>query len=439
MVLPVLVAADLALLLSAHICRGASTEVAGQAPFGALKPHTASDDNLFSAIKRLSQAHAWAFVFIVAVMSGIWPYVKLLGTAVAVQLAHSGVVARRKSILALRLIEVLGKYSFADIFLICLNSVIFNIKGGPYRIILVGKLEVDMRMQLKYATLALVFAITISTFLTHWAAHELTRQELLLEECDDDDDLFSESGLEQRRPLLGEEGSWGEGEHGPEEAHTAWITACALLAPLIGAVALVSGARTPMLSIYRGGFLGNLIRPMEDQVLQLSPVSVANMMLSNAENRPDVSYVHTMVVMFVLLTTVAPFLELLFLAATSLSAAVGRRRAAGVARMCADWLHSFDCVDVLMIVVLITLIDLHTVVEFNVGSECKPFADIMNNRKLLTLAGIGFAASPSCFEPVPQLQEGFGVLMVAVALRSISWRLADRLLQPKDAECGDLL
>merc|ERR1719482_1458375 len=78
--LPVLVFADLCLLLAAHMSIGATTEVDGTAPLGTLQPHTASSDNLPSAVYRLARAKAWLMVVVVALLSGLWPYLKLLGT-----------------------------------------------------------------------------------------------------------------------------------------------------------------------------------------------------------------------------------------------------------------------------------------------------------------------------------------------------------------------
>jgi len=76
-----------------------------------------------------------------------------------------------------------------------------------------------------------------------------------------------------------------------------------------------------------------------------------------------------------------------------------------------------------MIVMVISVYELHTVVKFNIGSECKPFESMMQNKAILTIAGIGFAADDTCFEPKSELQVGFWLALVAVLLRCATWRV----------------
>lgn len=365
--LPLLGAANVALLVMAHICKGASTEVTGTAPFGQLKPHTVTDDNLFSAIGRLSEAHVWFMVFIVAILSGMWPYLKIAATLGAVGLVDAGVLSKTTCHQTLRALEVLGKYSFADVFLICLNMVIFDIStNGEYRIMVFGKFELDVFMQLKFGAVALICAVTFSTLLTHWAAVEI---EALIHQCS------SSHLVEESLPLLAKEADLHRGtprEQSVEEVvpvavqDTSWICPAMVLAATGGCAALAFGVWLPMLNIDRGGFLGHIIRPSESRDLHLSVWSMSVAMLTSATSKMDLAYLF-FAVLFVLLTVIAPLLELVALVACAMSG-VQTRWQNGVA-FAAEWLSSIGSIDVLLLVCLATLFEVQMVVDFNVGSE----------------------------------------------------------------------
>jgi len=420
--LPLLGAANAALLVVAHVCKGASTEVKGTAPFGQLRPHTVTDDNLFSAIGRLSEAHVWFMVFIVAVLSGMWPYLKIAATLATVGFVDAGYLSKTTCHQTLRALEVLGKYSFADVFLICFNMVIFEIStGGEYRIMLFGKFELDLFMQLKFGAVALITAVAFSTLLTHWAAFEI---ELLLDQC-------SNSHLvEESIPLLVQEADLHSGGRLTEESvesgvpmavqDASWIRQAMALAAAGGLAALAFGVWLPMLDIDRGGFLGHIIRPPESRDLHMSVWSISSTMLTSATAKMDLAYLF-FAVLFVLLTVTAPLLEFVAIIACAMSGVQTRwqKRVALVA----EWLSSIGCIDVLLLVCLATLFEVQMVVDFNVGRECAAFADIMNDKVVLGLAGLGFAASSSCFELVPRLRMGWWYLLCSIILRSLAWRL----------------
>lgn len=411
---------NILLLLVAHICQGASTQVGGTAPFNLLKPHTASNDNLFSAIGRLAKAHAWFMMVVVALLSGLWPYLKLLGTLTVLLSYDNGSLSLHSTRKALSTLEVLGKYSFADVFLICFDYVIFDIRTGRHAILQLGHLQVEIWMQAKLAVAALISAVTLSAFLTHVAV-SVVNTHIAVE--------AEEEPRPELEPLLGPRHvRWALDEEMQKAKPLSFAKRfCSILLPLLTSALLVMASWKPFLRMDRGGFLGKLIRPMEDQSLQLSPALVTARMTSLSSSRIDALYVAYTVGFFVLLTMIAPVLELLCLSAANVAACCGVGRRAKWLKVCAAWLNSFDCVDVLLIVALATLLDMKTVVDFNLGSECAPFQTIMSSRSLLTLAGLGFAASSSCFEPVSSLLPGFWLLLLCVLLRSLSWRLHEGL------------
>jgi len=421
--LPVLMVGNIALLVAANICVGASTEVDGHAPLGALAPHTASSDNLPSAIRRLAEARVWFMVIIVALLSGLLPYLKLLGTLMMVAFTDQGSIGKARGYQGLCVLETIGRYSFADVILICFNAVIFDIStGGEYTIMLFGGLEINMCMQIKFGAVALILAITLSTLLTHWAAFELAPPTPVVP---------VPGAAEESDPLLTSD----QCADSAKDMSTRDSVALSLTT-ILGLAALIVGADVPMVVIERGGFLGNLIRPHETRDLHLSVFSMTKELFRAAHSRGGGGTTAFFGVCFVALTFVAPLVELLALLTSAVMSVIARRTHASsrrstrwhrMARQAAEWCHSFGCTEVLLLVCLATLFELHRVVDFNIGDECAPFAALMNNKVLLSIAGLGFAASDSCFEPVSRLRAGWWILLSVVVFRSIGWRLEGRL------------
>lgn len=128
--------------------------------------------------------------------------------------------------------------------------------------------------------------------------------------------------------------------------------------------------------------------------------------------------------MFIILTIVLPAMEFLLLAARGVVNYAKPEIALKLARYCriyAEWCHSFTCIDVLLLVALVTCTDLRTAVEFNLGDECAAFKSIMGSKSKLSLVGLGFASSEECFLPVSYIRPGFFVMMLSSVLRFLSW------------------
>jgi len=414
--LPILTACTLALLVAAHLTKGGGIEVDGHAPLGTLKPHTASDDSLFGAVERLVRAKAWFMAFVVACLSGIWPYLKLLATLGLVALADMGTLSMDVSYQGLVMLEVLGKYSFADVILICFNLVIFNIStGGVYNITLVGTLELNLYMRLKSGSILLILAVSASALLTHWAAHVLKP---LCAGAGEERERRADDELEAA-PLLKDAKDVGQ----RRRDRPSWLGLAVAVAALLGAVLLLAGSCTPAVEVKRGGFMGNLIRPKEEQDLEISIFVITQKMLEAARTHPS-DAVTFYIVLFVILVFLAPLLELVALMVRGISLAFpsSLRRCGEVSEITAAWLSSFAILDVFILVAIPVLTELHTVVDFNMGDECKPFASLMSNGPLLKMAGLGFATSDSCFDPHLTLRSGWWLLLVSVVLRITAWR-----------------
>jgi len=420
--LPLLCIAIGVLFILAHLLKGATTMVTGHAVVTDLNQEV-SNDNLISAVHRLASADAWACVIIVAGLSGIWPYVKLLGTVMLVALVDCGRLTPMWSYNGLLVLEALGKYSYADVYMIVTNLIIFNIStGGAYTILGIGKLSLHMYMAMHFASLALIIAVSLSSMATHWAVFELSGvRSVRFVEKDDEEEAESKPLLEDvessgaSSTIVSQRGTLFQAPAGKHK----WLSVCSGCFALASIALTIVGACVPYISVVRGGFLGKLIRPKEDQVLQISIFYTAQRLW--AGDRMEQAFA----VLGIIFSFVMPVLELAGIVVCTFGAfrfGIGSHWSR-VGRLAADACHSLACVDVLLIVALVTVKEIHTVVEFNIGSTCAPFASFINDKNLLTVAGLGFAASDSCFDPRPAIQSGFWWLLVSVVLRTAAWRL----------------
>jgi len=411
--LPFLVAADVSLLLCGHLCIGSIVRLEGYAPFDKIQSHDVSQANLIHAAHELANAHAWVAVFVVAAVSGIWPYIKLFLTLVIVRQVDVGSLDKETGQAALTHLAAAGKWSFADIFLIAVNILIFDISTDEYKVAVFFKLKVDIFVKLKFGAFALTAALTFSTLLTHWAAACLRDPIPTAEELADDPRPTSE--LE---PLLpASNGAEIGGAH-----RSVWRPRERLQAILVAAAALVCllcGVMLPLIHINREGFLGNLIREGKD--LDLSVLSTAQGLqhLSKTREQP---LLQVFTVVFLAFTFVLPLIELVLLTTSLALAACQQPRLSFGFRNSAEFCSELACSDVLLLIIIITATQLRTIVEYNLQDECADIRSFIEGGPALTISGLGMAADKDCLRLVPILRNGWWLLLISMLLRCDAWR-----------------
>jgi len=380
------------LLIVSHLSIGNVSMAEGHAPLNILKPHEVTSDNLFTAIQRLVNSGTWFLVFVVAIMSGLWPYVKIFGTLLIVLLADRQIVSPRMAQTTLGHLETFGKWSFADIVLLSINCACFDIETPSYNMPIGGDLKVVIYMSVRFGALGLMLAIIFSMILTTWAKSELEIHEPASEPLVAIDPL-----LPKKWALRG------------------------VCSGFVASVLVVVGSCVPVIHVVRTGFLANIMDE-KDRESDLSLMGIALSM----DAHPSPTALALSIIAFSV-AFVAPLCEALFL--TAGCAASLRDRPANVASAVtlAEWCSSFDTLDVFLIVSVVQIFEIEKAVHFNIGPECKNFKGLMNNEALLGVAGLGDAVASECFGISTSLAVGFWILLAAVLFRTIAWRHALRL------------
>lgn len=395
---PLLTVADIALLAVAHISPGNVTFADGYAPFNMMKPHMVNSDNLASAVKRLADSHAWFLVFFVAIMSGLWPYLKLVSNLCVAGLVDRRFMSTPTAQTCLACLELLGKWSVSDLYLMCCTYNLFDIETPDHAMGSFGHLKIHIFISLQFGGLGLMIAVICSMLLTLWAKHELAASEP------------ASSG-----PLLAAEGGSGGSRRPPS-----WLAGAGALVGLSAAILVVVGSCMPTLFVKRRGFLANLMLE-EDRT---GYPSLLDFTLGLRTGGP--CCVALCVIAFCM-TFLAPLFEVLLLTASSLAAHLQARAAHSATRGLAEWCSAFDTLEIFLIVAFVQMFETPLVVDFNVGSECEQFNGLMNNKALLGVAGLAGFADSECFGIAQRVEAGFWLLVAAVVLRFVAWRLVLRL------------
>jgi len=404
------------LLVYSHLMTGAVAMIDGQAPPPGITRSVANEATLISAIAELAQSGAYMFMFFVSILSGLWPYGKLLGTVLVTRLVTCDSLSRRQARIDLEWLEVVGKWSFADVILLSLDIVFFRIITDTH-ITLAGPLRVELWMEPRFPAFALIAAVSSSSILTHWVVTQLA---------------FSQSGARagEQAPLLiqGPEGDpvaslpmtatlLNRSSHPQKGARFAAVA----IASCAAATFHIAGMFLPLIWVQRSGFLGKLLAEDDRDI----SVTVVGMTLRMWQMASDVGHqsapllLKSFAVAFVILCFVAPLLELLLMALAAATSNIDEAWS-NYFRTGVGWTRSFACADVLLLVTLACAYDLQKVVAFNVGSQCESFDAMMSNRMLMQTLGLGAAASTDCLLMDAHIQPGWFVLAAATVFRVIA-------------------
>jgi len=405
------------LLLYSHLMVGAVTMMDGQAPPPGISRAAADEATLVSAISDLAQSGAYMFMFFVAILSGLWPYGKLLGTVLVSRLVCRGSLPRRQARIDLEWLEVVGKWSFADVILLCLDMVFFNIITETHTT-LVGPLRIELWFEPRFPAFALIAAITSSSILTHWVVTQLAPSVSQSgNTAGEQSPLLIREPEEDQVTRLGMTTSLLDGSTDPQKA--ARIAAMAV-ASCAAAMFHIAGMFLPLIWVERTGFLGKLLAE-EQRDIDLSVVGITLRMwqIAGDSDHSASLLTHIFAVVFAILCFASPLLELLLMALSAVASGIDEAWSSCF-RTFAGWVRSFACADVLLLVTLACVVDLQRVVAFNVGDQCKSFGTLMSNHLLMQTLGLGTASSSDCLFIDAQIQPGWFVLAAATVLRVIA-------------------
>lgn len=125
--IPFYILSTLVLLLSSDVGSGIQAILKSTpAPndrWSTVEEDVVADESIFTSVRQLWDAGSYALALFIVVCSIVWPYLKLLLTLYA-WMAPTRNLAKRER--WLEILDILGKWSFADVFVFCQILVAFR-------------------------------------------------------------------------------------------------------------------------------------------------------------------------------------------------------------------------------------------------------------------------------------------------------------------------
>ena len=124
---PIVILANIALFLSGHLSLGGTVDIRGNVGEQEYNVVGFYEFSVAKSVMEMFEAKAYALAIMLAIFSGIWPYVKQLFTLFLWCSPPRWVSSKRRgSILAW--LDILGKWSIIDVFVLLMTLVSFNIQ-----------------------------------------------------------------------------------------------------------------------------------------------------------------------------------------------------------------------------------------------------------------------------------------------------------------------
>lgn len=413
-----LVALNAVLLVVAQVLIGSRILLAGTGPQVTGDndiPTTALvNDNLFNTAWRLSDVSAFWLCGVVMLLSGVWPYLKLFGTALTMHLAVSDQLDKAKSCRVLTYLEMSGKAAYAYILLVALYVSIFTVATPRYTL-LHTHVQCTVGVYFGVGVALLVAGTIMSSFLTTNAARSILSEVRMEVKTSENSSL--KDAMRQRLRARAAQGL--APSLAPSKPPPTWrCTATAVSAALALGLLLLLGW-LPMIHFDRDGFLGKLSGRSHIDI-SLMNAATASWDAATLAGARSPLFVLLTIFLFII-CVVAPALEFLALAVCGV---MTRRREIVAAEgwyVRASWCNSLDAISVILITVLAVQCDIEKLVAANFTYTCPDYRLVMNERNALIVGGIGYATSSQCFLVESNIEVGYAVVVIIAILRGIAW------------------
>jgi len=404
------VAVNIFLLLVGHLWLYMHVKIKADAPLN-MPDQVIAPLNFVATVKRSMQAGAYLMAFAVALFVLAWPYAKLLSTFTVVSWVRHKRMTKDAALHVLEGMNVVAKWSFMEVFFFCLTAVVTRMDSPKHKLdvkvnrsrffdlrVDAGSFSFDSFIELLPGSMVMICAIVLVTGFTHWHVYELDPPQ-------------------------------------PKQAAVKRTNSLPALVATSGALLfLLLGVGQSVLLVDRKGFLGKALG--ERSEVDISLYTMLSM-LTHQEFLKEQLTIQILSVMAAFLAVVAPTLEMILLIA-SLHWLESHATLSCQVRRIAEWLYSFDCVEVFLFTCIVILHDFDSFISFVMKDECQRLSGIMTHKNL-DKVGLLYLYEKDCIKIESQLGIGFWLFLVALVLRSIAWRMAHTPLQNKGSEVASAM
>ena len=397
--IPLTIFGTIALFISSNSATGASVFIVFEVGRRIQIP-SLFDFGLINSVRDMWKAGVYPLSILVAVFSGIWPYLKLVLMLISFVLPASLLNPRKREII-LMILDATGKWSILDSYVMILMLVAFHFYIS-FPVVEPSEADkgsiINVFVYAAYGFFTLILGTIISLFISHIITH-------LHRGLDEHPDQNKGEKAQSYTALI----SFAESKYLGKKAFRVFISI--LLISTLGLV--IVGSSINSFSFYFHGLAGyaldlfKIVPHREYSVIELG-FSVPE----SYENPNDFVIRFTQIIYFltVFLMPIAMLINVLFLWFVPLP-----RRAQKFLYSVAEILNAWSCLDVFVVAIMAAILEISQFTSFIVGDKCdainpfisKYFYDILDGHE-------------TCFEVQAYLQSGCWLLFVAAIIFFIS-------------------
>jgi hypothetical protein len=414
----VLTVLNIGMLVAGHVCLYTHTSFKiniDPANLLDIKPRTLFDLNFLQTVQRSYNAGCYLMCAAVGFFVILLPYAKLSVSMLAVILVDHSMLARDKACHYLEVVNRLAKWSFIEVFFFSLVCVILYVDTPSHQIryevasigfihvrVPVGIFSIDLFLELLAGAVVLIMAIILSNILTHWVSLVLLP-----------------SGIDPERTRLMSE------SNAPRTDEVANLSKQCLVSAVSAVALLLVGLASPFIKCDRQGSIGKALADRAHLELSINSIASEMQGAPYLRTQPTVMFVSIVVV---LLAVVAPVIEMMLL----VFSVVLLDSSPSLSRKCrhmAEFIYSFDCIEVLLVNAIIAFFDFSNFVQYNTREECEEVQPMLNDKEQAKALDLTHLSDPDCFVLKFEIAAGWFLLFGTVLLRSAIWRQTEKLAE----------
>ena len=390
--IPFAILGTMALFISSNSSMGASVYMAFNLGRRIQVP-SLFDFGLVNSVHDMWVAGSWVLSVLIAVFSGIWPYLKLVLMLISFFLPTS-ILSHKRREKILIILDATGKYSILDSYVMIMMLVAFHFHvnipvNNKYKA--TNGSIFDVFVYAAYGFPVLIIATLISLLLSHIITH-------LHRNLDEHPDQNKGEKAENYKSIM----SFAKVKYVGNIPFRIFISFILFLTLAL----VISGSITQCFSFYFHGLAGYALDLLkipphrEYSIIQLG-IDVPG----SYENPKDPVIIFTQVIYFltVLALPLAFLLNLIILWFVPM-----KRKAQKLFYNIAEILNAWSCIDVFVIAILASLTEIGQFTKFIVGDKCDSINPFIKKYFSKTLDG-----HDTCFEVKTYLEEGCWLFFAA--------------------------
>ena len=397
--IPLGIISTIALFISSNSSTGASVFVVFKVGRRIQIP-SLFDFGLINSVRDMWKAGVYPLSIIVALFSGIWPYLKLALMLISFCIPAS-LFSKRQRGKILRVLDATGKWSILDSYVMTLMLVAFHFHI-KFPIVEPSQATensiIDVFVYAAYGFFTLILGTIISLFLSHIITH-------LHRNLDEHPDQNKGEKAESYKALI----SFAENKYLGKIPFRIIITF--LLFVTLGLV--IIGSNTTTFSFYFHGLAGYALNLFDiPDHRDYSVIDLGFNVPKSYEDPKDSVIIFTQVIYFltVFAMPVAMLINVIFLWLIPLP-----RKAQKFFYATAEILNAWSCLDVFVLAIIAAIVEIGQFTEFIVGDKCDSIDPFIAKYFYKILDGHN-----NCFEVRAYLKSGCWLLFVAAIIFFIS-------------------